>query len=40
MARYFGYRLEGTFGVENVSNTITYLEMGKCTLDPPKSPNL
>ena len=40
MARYFGYRLEDTFGVENVSNTITYLEMGKCTLDPPKSPNL
>lgn len=40
MARYFGYRLEDTFGEEKLSNNITYLEMGKCTLDPPKSPNL
>ena len=40
MARYFGYRLENTFGVENTSADIKYLEMGKCTLDAPKSPNL
>ena len=40
MARYFGYRPETTFGTENTSATITYLEMGKCTLDAPKSPNL
>lgn len=40
MARYFGYRPEATFGVENTSAEITYLEMGKCNLDVPKSPNL
>ncbi|WP_407376628.1 phage tail tube protein [Methanobrevibacter sp.] len=40
MARYFGYRPEQTYGVENIGADITYLEMGKCNLDPPKSPNL
>ena len=40
MARYFGYRLEQTFGVEDTSAEIKYLEMGKCSLDAPKSPNL
>lgn len=35
MTRYFGYRKETTFGVENTSNPITYVEVNKCTLDPP-----
>lgn len=40
MARYFGYRPENIFGVENTSADITYLEMGKCNVDAPKGPNL
>ena len=38
--RYFGYRPEQTFGTEDTSETIRYLNMGKCTLDTPKDPNL
>lgn len=38
--RYFGYRPESTYGTENTSETIRYLQMGKCTLDAPKNPNL
>jgi len=38
--RYFGYRPESTYGTENTSATITYLQMGKCNLDTPKDPNL
>lgn len=38
--RYFGYRPEATYGTENTSATVTYLEMGKCNLDTPKDPNL
>ena len=38
--RYFGYRPEATYGVENTSADIRYLNMGKCTLDTPKDPNL
>lgn len=38
--RYFGYRPESTYGTENTSETIRYLQMGKCTLDAPKDPNL
>lgn len=40
MARYFGYRPEQTFGTEDISATIRYLNMGKCTLDAPKNPNM
>jgi len=38
--RYFGYRPESTYGTENSSETVRYLNMGKCTLDAPKDPNL
>lgn len=38
--RYFGYRPEATYGTEDTSETIRYLNMGKCTLDAPKDPNL
>ena len=38
--RYFGYRPEQTYGTEDTSETIRYLNMGKCTLDTPKDPNL
>ena len=38
--RYFGYRPETTYGTENTSETVRYLQMGKCTLDAPKDPNL
>lgn len=38
--RYFGYRPESTYGTENTSADIRYLNMGKCTLDTPKDPNL
>ena len=38
--RYFGYRPEQTYGTEDSSATIRYLNMGKCTLDTPKDPNL
>lgn len=38
--RYFGYRPETTYGTENTSETVRYLNMGKCTLDTPKDPNL
>lgn len=40
MARYFGLRPETTYGVENTSNPIKYLEVGKCTLAPPSGANL
>ena len=38
--RYFGYRPEATYGIENPSETIRYLNMGKCSLDTPEDPNL
>ncbi len=38
--RYFGYRPEQTYGTEDTSATIRYLNMGKCALDTPKDPNL
>jgi hypothetical protein len=38
--RYFGYRPESTYGTENSSETVRYLNMGKSTLDTPKDPNL
>lgn len=38
--RYFGYRPEQTYGTEDTSATVRYLNMGKCTLDTPKDPNL
>ena len=38
--RYFGYRPEQTYGTEDTNATIRYLNMGKCTLDAPKDPNL
>ena len=38
--RYFGYRPESTYGTENTGATVRYLNMGKCTLDAPKDPNL
>lgn len=40
MARYYGYRAETTYGVENTSNPIKYLEVNKCTLAPPSGANL
>jgi len=38
--RYFGYRPEATYGTEDTDEDIRYLNMGKCTLDTPKDPNL
>jgi hypothetical protein len=38
--RYFGYRPESTYGTEDTSATIRYLNMGKCSLDTPEDPNL
>lgn len=38
--RYFGYRPEQSPGVEDTNATIRYLNMGSCTLEPPKGANL
>ena len=38
--RYFGYRPEQTYGTEDTSATVRYLQMGKCTLDVPTDPDL
>lgn len=38
--RYFGYRPEATYGTEDITATVRYLNMGKCTLDTPSDPNL
>jgi len=40
MARYFGLRPETTYGIEDTSKTIKYLEVNKCTLQPPSGANL
>lgn len=38
--RYFGYRPEATYGTEDTSEDVRYLQMGKCSLDTPADPNL
>ena len=40
MARSFGYRPESTYGVENTSADIKYLEVNSCTLDAPSDADL